>query len=68
MQPTFWAGCCWAPASRSSEPGPGTVFAQLSAGYRSAAWVFIGGFSGALTFAYAEPALRPLLLADGPGK
>lgn len=46
---------------------PGTVFAQLGAGYRSALWVMLGGFIGALTFGYLEPTLRPWI-TGGPGK
>ena len=46
---------------------PGTVFAQMGAGYGFARWVFAGGFVGALVFGYAEPALKPML-TGGPGK
>jgi hypothetical protein len=44
------------------------VLAQIGAGYRDAWWTVVGGLLGALTFTYAEPTLRPLLLAGGPGK
>jgi uncharacterized protein len=46
---------------------PGTVFAQLGAGYRDAWFTLAGGLAGALVFTYAEPLLHPLL-SDGPGK
>lgn len=46
---------------------PGTVFAQMGAGYRSALWTFAGGFLGAMAFGYLEPALKPLI-SGGPGK
>src|SRR5689334_11471361 len=46
---------------------PGTVFAQLGAGYRDAWFTLAGGLVGALAFTYAEPALHPLV-SDGPGK
>ena len=51
---------------------PGTVFAQLGAGYRDAWFTVIGGIAGALAFGYLEPALRPVLLSGslsaGSGK
>lgn len=47
---------------------PGTVLAQLGAGYRDAWYTLAGGLAGALTFSYAEPTLKPLLLQGGPGK
>ncbi len=47
---------------------PGTVFAQIGAGYRDAWFTVVGGILGAITFGYLEPALRPLLLNGGPGK
>lgn len=46
---------------------PGTVFAQLGAGYRDAWFTLAGGLAGAIAFGYAEPALRPLI-TGGPGK
>lgn len=46
---------------------PGTVFAQIGAGYRDAWFTLAGGLAGAIAFGYAEPALRPLL-GGGPGK
>jgi uncharacterized membrane protein YedE/YeeE len=47
---------------------PGTVFAQIGAGYRDAWFTVAGGILGAMAFGYLEPALRPFLLAGGPGK
>jgi hypothetical protein len=47
---------------------PGTVFAQIGAGYRDAWFTVAGGILGAMTFGYLEPALRPLLLSGGSRK
>jgi hypothetical protein len=47
---------------------PGTVFAQIGAGYRDAWFTVAGGIFGAMAFGYLEPALRPILLSGGPGK
>lgn len=47
---------------------PGTVFAQLGAGYRDARATLAGGLLGALAFTYVEPALRPLLKVADRGK
>lgn len=47
---------------------PGTVAAQIGAGYRDAWLVLLGAICGAMAFGYAEPAIRPLLLEGGPGK
>jgi hypothetical protein len=47
---------------------PGTVLAQIGAGYRDAWATLAGGLLGALAFIYAEPALKPILLSGGPGK
>ncbi|MDI4663420.1 YeeE/YedE family protein [Xanthobacter autotrophicus] len=47
---------------------PGTVLAQIGAGYRDAIFTLVGGIAGAVAFGYAEPALAPLLLTGGPGK
>lgn len=47
---------------------PGTVFAQIGAGYRDAWFTVAGGILGAMVFGYLEPVLRPLLLSGGPGK
>ena len=47
---------------------PGTVFAQIGAGYRDAWFTVVGGILGAMAFGYLEPTLRPFLLSGGPGK
>lgn len=47
---------------------PGTVMAQIGAGYRDAWIVLAGAIFGAMAFGYAEPALKPLFLEGGPGK
>jgi len=47
---------------------PGTVLAQIGAGYRDAWVTLIGAFAGAATFIAVEPMLKPLLLSGGPGK
>lgn len=47
---------------------PGTVFAQMGAGYRDAFATFLGGIAGAVVFGYLEPALRPFLVAADAGK
>ena len=44
---------------------PGTVFAQLGAGYRDAWFTVAGGILGAMAFGYLEPMLRPVLLSGG---
>lgn len=47
---------------------PGTVLAQVGAGYRDAIFTLLGGIGGAVAFGYAEPLLQPILLSGGPGK
>lgn len=46
---------------------PGTVLAQIGAGYRDAWATLLGGLCGALAFSYLEPTLRPWI-DGGPGK
>jgi hypothetical protein len=46
---------------------PGTVLAQVGAGYKDAWITLLGGLGGAATFGYLEPSLRPWI-GDGPGK
>jgi len=46
---------------------PGTVLAQIGAGYRDAWATLLGGIAGATAFGYLEPTLRPWL-SGGPGK
>lgn len=47
---------------------PGTVAAQVGAGYADARLTLAGGLLGAVAFTYLEPALNPILLSGGPGK
>lgn len=47
---------------------PGTVFAQIGAGYRDARLTLFGGLAGALTFVYLQPTLAPLLKIGDHGK
>ena len=47
---------------------PGTIWAQLGAGYRDAWFTLIGGILGAIAFTYAEPALRPLIQWGASGR
>ncbi|MBP2148927.1 YeeE/YedE thiosulfate transporter family protein [Xanthobacter flavus] len=47
---------------------PGTVLAQVGVGYRDALFTLLGGIAGATAFGYAEPVLKPVLMASGPGK
>jgi hypothetical protein len=47
---------------------PGTVAAQIGAGYRDSWFTLAGGLLGAVVFTYAEPTLKPVLLSGGPGK
>lgn len=46
---------------------PGTVLAQIGAGYRDAWFTLAGGILGALAFTYAEPQLAPALQVAGRG-
>lgn len=46
---------------------PGTVLAQIGAGYRDAWATLLGGLCGALAFSYLEADLRPWI-DGGPGK
>jgi hypothetical protein len=45
---------------------PGTVFAQVGAGYKDAWFTLVGGLAGALAFTYTQPQLKPVL-SGGPG-
>ncbi len=47
---------------------PGTVAAQIGAGYADARLTLVGGLLGAVAFTYLEPMLNPILLSGGPGK
>lgn len=47
---------------------PGTVMAQIGAGYRDAIVTLIGGIAGAVAYSYAEPALSATVLGASSGK
>ncbi len=47
---------------------PGTVLAQIGAGYRDAIFTLAGGLSGAVAYSYAEPSLKDTVLATNSGK
>ena len=47
---------------------PGTVMAQVGAGYRDAIFTLVGGLGGAVAYSYAEPMLSKTFLASGAGK
>ena len=47
---------------------PGTVLAQIGAGYKDAWFTLLGGILGATAFTYAEPTLRPVLQMAGQGR
>lgn len=47
---------------------PGTVLAQIGAGYKDAWFVVLGGLAGAFTYGLVYPALKPVFFAEGPGK
>jgi uncharacterized membrane protein YedE/YeeE len=47
---------------------PGTVLAQVGAGYRDAIVTLIGGLAGAIAYSYAEPALSKTVFGASSGK
>ena len=47
---------------------PGTVRAQIGAGYRDAIVTLIGGIAGAVAYSYAQPALSDTMLGASSGK
>jgi uncharacterized membrane protein YedE/YeeE len=47
---------------------PGTVMAQIGAGYRDAIVTLIGGIAGAVAYSYSEPALSKTFLGVSSGK
>lgn len=47
---------------------PGTVMAQIGAGYRDAIVTLIGGLAGAVAYSYAQPALSKSVLGLSSGK
>ena len=44
---------------------PGTILAQIGAGYRDAIFTLIGGLAGALAFTYAQPWISTILPSSG---
>lgn len=44
---------------------PGTIFAQIGAGYRDAIFTLVGGLAGALAFTYAQPWISAMLPSSG---
>lgn len=44
---------------------PGTVFAQIGAGYKDAWMILVGGVVGALVYGYAKPLLDPVFFGGG---
>lgn len=47
---------------------PGTILAQIGAGYRDALFTLVGGLCGAVAYSYAEPTLSKTFLGQGGGK
>ena len=47
---------------------PGTILAQVGAGYRDALFTLVGGICGAVAYSYATPALNNTFLTSGGGK
>lgn len=47
---------------------PGTILAQIGAGYRDALFTLVGGLSGAVAYSYVEPSLQGTVLTAGGGK
>ncbi len=47
---------------------PGTVMAQVGAGYRDAVFTLVGGLGGAVAYSYVEPILSKTFLSNGGGK
>jgi hypothetical protein len=47
---------------------PGTILAQIGAGYRDALFTLVGGLAGAVAYSYAEPSLKGTMLTAGGGK
>ena len=47
---------------------PGTVWAQIGAGYRDAYFTLAGGLAGAVGYSYAQPALEKTALTNSGGK
>lgn len=47
---------------------PGTLLAQVGAGYRDALFALLGGLAGAVAFSYVQPNLAGTIFTQGGGK
>ena len=47
---------------------PGTILAQIGAGYRDAWFTLAGGLAGAVAYSYAEPSFKGTMLAANSGR
>ncbi len=47
---------------------PGTLLAQIGAGYKDAWFALAGAIAGTMAFGYMEPILKPYLYSDNLGK
>ena len=47
---------------------PGTILAQVGAGYRDALFTLVGGICGAVAYSYTTPTLSNTFLVSGGGK
>ncbi len=47
---------------------PGTLLAQIGAGYKDAWFALAGAIVGTITYGYFQPSLKPILYSDGLGK
>jgi len=47
---------------------PGTLLAQIGAGYKDAWFALAGAIAGTMTYGYFQPSLKPILYGDGLGK
>jgi len=47
---------------------PGTLLAQIGAGYKDAWFALAGAIAGTMAYGYIQPSLKPILYADGLGK
>ncbi len=47
---------------------PGTLLAQIGAGYKDAWFALAGAIAGTMAFGYIQPVIKPYLYGDGLGK
>jgi len=47
---------------------PGTMLAQIGAGYKDAWFALAGGIVGTMVYGYLQPGLKPFLYGEGLGK